>query len=294
MTMENHALIFGASGTQGWAIVNELLHSYPTLETFSRVTALTHRPLPDNNLSGINLLENNVEQDLEEKVRAIGTVTHVFFTAYIHHEDPQQEISINVRTLRNAITAVEKLSNNLKSVVLATGVEAYGVHLMKDFPYRDRLPLSEDLPRIPKPWCSQLFYYFQTDFLAERSRGKAWTYCELRPDTIIGFVPNKNAFCLPQTLARFLALYREMNGEGAECPFPGSEGASRCMANDSGQDSIARFAIHAALHPQVCGGGQAFNIVSHSVPASWVEKWPKVCEFFGLMGTPPIPEGVPN
>jgi nucleoside-diphosphate-sugar epimerase len=88
----NHALIFGASGITGWAIVNEILNGYPDRSTFSKVTALTNRPLTQevsqwpsddrlNIVSGLNLLEGS-QQDLEKSLRArvdgVDTVTHVY------------------------------------------------------------------------------------------------------------------------------------------------------------------------------------------------------------------------
>lgn len=40
-----HALIFGASGLAGWAVVDQLLSNYPAPGTFSTVTALLNCPL---------------------------------------------------------------------------------------------------------------------------------------------------------------------------------------------------------------------------------------------------------
>jgi len=91
--MGNHALIFGATGIQGWAIVNEILNNYPNSEAFDRVTALSNRPFTDNLLwpdsekmlkvSGLDLLasggQNGIERFLEWKIEDVKTVTHVFF-----------------------------------------------------------------------------------------------------------------------------------------------------------------------------------------------------------------------
>jgi len=208
-------------------------------------------------------------------------------TAYIFKADPAEEISENVELLKRAITAIEHLSKKLKFVVLPTGTKAYGVQCIAEFPFADKLPLSEDLPRIPEPWRSQNFYYNQTDWLDSQSNGKPWTWCEVRPDVVVGFVPNNNVYCLAQTLATYLSCYRELEGKGAECAFPGTEKSWKILSNDSGQDIIARFCIHAALHPETCGGGQAYNVASSSKPSSWAQKWPIICEFFGLKGTPP-------
>ena len=161
------------------------------------------------------------------------------------------------------------------------------MQMLSDFPFADSLPLSEDLPRIPEPWQSQNFYYNMCDWLKQESSGKGWTWCEIRPDMIPGFVPNNNVYCLAQTLATYLACYRELEGEGAECAFPGTEVSWQNLSNDSSQDVCAKFSIYAALHPEICGNGQAFNVADNSKPASWSERWPVLCGFFNLSGTPP-------
>lgn len=189
--------------------------------------------------------------------------------------------------LKRAVSAIENTSKALKFVLLPTGTKAYGLQCLADFPFKDKLPLSEDLPRIPEPWRSQNFYYNQTDWLESQSAGKAWTWCEVRPDVVIGFVPNNNVYCLAQTLATYLACYKEVEGEGAEVAFPGTEKSWMILSNDSSQDIVARFSIHAALHGDTCGQGQAFNVASNSNPSSWSEKWPVICAFFNLKGAPP-------
>ena len=47
---------------------------------------------------------------------------------------------------------------------------------------------------------------------------------------------------------------------------------------------VARFSIHASLHPEKTGG-LAFNTAG---PVnSWSGKWPIICKYFGLEGTGP-------
>lgn len=95
--MANHALVFGASGILGWAVVNELLNNYPAKGTYSKVTALTNRPLtlegalwPKSDedspkleiISGIDLTQGTTEEVKEifkSKISSIETVTHVFY-----------------------------------------------------------------------------------------------------------------------------------------------------------------------------------------------------------------------
>ncbi|KAK5118000.1 hypothetical protein LTR62_004044 [Meristemomyces frigidus] len=303
-TPRNHALVYGATGIQGWAVVNQLLEGYPTKNSFEKITALANRPPSENMLwpkndklqiiSGINLLNDGGQVALEKQMKAevpgIDTVTHVFFFAYIFKEDPTQEITTNVTLLQRAVTAAENLSPNLKFVLLPTGTKAYGVQCLANFPFASNLPLSEDLPRIPEPYQSQNFYYNQTDWLTSQSKGKEWTWCEVRPDVVVGFVPNNNVYCLAQTLATYLSCFREVEGSGAECVFPGTEKSWKILSNDSSQDVVARFCIHAVLNPEACGQGRAFNVADNSRPSTWEEKWPVICEFFGLRGIAP-PKG---
>jgi hypothetical protein len=90
----DHALIFGASGISGWAITNQILNGYPSKDAFSKVTALTNRPLsrqdalwPESDklqlVSGIDLLNKEgqkaLEDEMKSKIEDIDTVTQVFF-----------------------------------------------------------------------------------------------------------------------------------------------------------------------------------------------------------------------
>jgi nucleoside-diphosphate-sugar epimerase len=132
-----HALVYGASGITGWAIVNQILNNYPDATTFSKVTALTNRPLspevtqwPKSSklelVSGLDLLKESqeeLEKSMQEKISGIRNVTHVFFFAYIMDADPEQEIAINVDLLKRAVVAIEHLSTNLQFVVLPTGTK---------------------------------------------------------------------------------------------------------------------------------------------------------------------------
>jgi hypothetical protein len=86
-----HALIFGASGISGWALLNQI-RTYPTTSTFKRITAVTRRPftleqaqIPQDDritiASGIDLTKSasEVASALKEKVPDIDSVSHVFF-----------------------------------------------------------------------------------------------------------------------------------------------------------------------------------------------------------------------
>lgn len=162
--------------------------------------------------------------------------------------------------------------------------------MLDKFPFANDLPLKETLPPIPEPYLSQLFYYNQIDCLKRISKGKKWSWCEVRPDNIIGFVPNNNAYCLAQTLALYLSLYRFVEGSGAKCPFPGNDKSWVNLYNEAPQDMVAHFSIHASLHPDKTAS-QSFNVGGQE--DSWSGKWPIICDYFGLKGTGPE-EGSPQ
>lgn len=93
----NHAIVFGASGLIGWSAVNQLLSGYPSTGTFSKVTAVTNRTVPESELywsppssdrprlqvvSGINLLDETaapLAEQLRERVAEAEQITHVFY-----------------------------------------------------------------------------------------------------------------------------------------------------------------------------------------------------------------------
>ena len=93
MSTAKHALVFGASGMCGWGVVNAILNDYPSKDTFSRVSALTNRPLsreaarwPEDQrlhtVSGIDLLkgsQEDLEKTLSEQILDVATVTQFFF-----------------------------------------------------------------------------------------------------------------------------------------------------------------------------------------------------------------------
>jgi nucleoside-diphosphate-sugar epimerase len=93
----NHAIVFGASGLIGWALVDQLLSPYPHSGSFSKVTAVTNRALsrsktywpeseshrPDLQLvSGIDLRHGDgatLAHSLKQAVKDVESVTHIYY-----------------------------------------------------------------------------------------------------------------------------------------------------------------------------------------------------------------------
>ncbi|KAF4549239.1 Hypothetical protein D9617_22g065840 [Elsinoe fawcettii] len=293
-----HALIFGASGISGWSLLNQT-RIYPSQTSFTRITGTTNRPFTlkqaqipaDDRIktaSGINLTKpvNEIVATLKGKVADIDTVTHVFFTAYIQEEGFEKLKATNTRLLEHAVRAIEQLSPGLEVIILQTGGKGYGLEFPKDVKIKP--PLAEDCARIPEPWASKIFYYTQYDLLTELSRGKRWTFTEVRPDGVVGFAPGSNAMNMAQGIAIYLTLFKVVNGSGSRVPFPGQQHGYHSTHSDTFQDLLSKMEIHAALNPDRCGEGGVFNIADGKT-VTWAEVWPKLCEYFGLVGGDPDP-----
>jgi len=168
---------------------------------------------------------------------------------------------------------------------MLTFSKMYGFLLQDDhyFP----VPLSESLPRLKPPFSDQLFYHDQLDWLGSYAAQKSWTWCETRPDIIIGFAPNHSAYSLAASLAIYFSLWREINGSGSVVPFPGTPKSWKAKHNEAGSDMIAKQTIFLSLHPKISGNGEAFNVASSPSPETWEEKWPQLCKYFGLQSAPP-------
>lgn len=95
--MAHHALVFGASGILGWSIVDQILKNYPETGSFSKVTALSNRPLSEKDafwpvggsgnptlqiVDGIDLTSGTMEEmreKLQSRISDIETVTHIYY-----------------------------------------------------------------------------------------------------------------------------------------------------------------------------------------------------------------------
>ncbi|OCL09603.1 hypothetical protein AOQ84DRAFT_388059 [Glonium stellatum] len=296
------ALVFGASGVTGWAFVNEILNDYPTKGVWMKVHALTNRPIslhdsmwsndPRLNIvSGVDLLKGNqeeLEQVMKEKIKGVEEVTHVYYLAYKANKDLKKELDDAVTMFQRSTTAMDHLSPKLEFVVLQTGAKMYGCHLLENHPadYMP-VPLAESLPRLKQPYQDLLFYHPQLDWITAYAEDKTWNWCDTRPDIIIGFVPNQNFYSLGTVLGIYLSLFKEVEGEGEDCPFPGTLKSWDAKSIDGSSDMIARQTIYLSLTLPKESKGEGFNVADVKAPETWSSKWPQLCAYFGLKGTRP-------
>ncbi|KAH2198737.1 hypothetical protein KXW59_004175 [Aspergillus fumigatus] len=223
-------------------------------------------------------------EQLKTKVEDIMSVDIVFFCAYIQASDYALLRKINTDLLRTAILATSAVAPNLEVVILQTGGKGYGLEFQDKI--RIQPPLHEDLPRIPEPWRSKIFYYDQYDLLMELSKGSKWTFSEIRPDGVVGVAPSSNAMNMAHGIAIYLTLYREAHGVGASVPFPGTRQGYYSTHSDTFQDILSQLEIYVALHREKCVNGSSFNAADGQT-VSWAQVWPGLCAYFGLVGCEP-------
>lgn len=149
------------------------------------------------------------------------------------------------------------------------------------------LPIEESAPRIAPPYDEHIFYYGQVDAATELSKCKKWDFVDIRPDAIVGFVPNHNPMNIAEPLGLYLALWKSL-GKSDEVPFPGTEESYKHVHSNGSQDIIARLMIYASLHPELTAG-KSFNIADVDYSVSWSMVWPGITAYFGLKGVGPLP-----
>ena len=115
-TPKPHAVVFGASGIAGWALVKELLNDYPLSNTFGRITAVLNRPMSledsqwprDDRLRiaiGANLTADDavLQETLKAQIKEVETISHVYYAGgcrQIREDSPKAQLTEIKRTSR--------------------------------------------------------------------------------------------------------------------------------------------------------------------------------------------------
>ncbi|KAJ3564393.1 hypothetical protein NPX13_g7861 [Xylaria arbuscula] len=310
----HHAIVFGASGLIGWAIIDQLLRCYPEAGTFSKITAVTNRPIelsetywpePDANrpslqlVSGVDLRHGDsaaLSTSLKQAVKDIDTVTHLFYLVFTSVPDDIEEVAVNRGMFQAVIDAHNLLWQDLKFVIFPGGTRGYGIYAPGGV---FTPPLAEAMVNnLPPDYEKTVVYPVYRRILSAASEGRNWTWCEVCPDAIIGFTPNGSQFSLALHWAQYLSLYAHNHGVGptqqqtgkpaVEVPFPGNTAGASSLFSPVSATTLARFMVYASLHPDICGGGRLFNVADNETPCTYGELWPRLASWFGLVGTGPV------
>ena len=214
--------------------------------------------------------------DCEAKLGRLTDITHVAYTAVYEKADvtrgwsEMDHVEVNLAMLRNLVEVLEPASPGLRHITLMQGTKAYGGHLG---PFRQ--PARESDPRYMGP----NFYYNQMDWLAERQKGKSWTWTILRPQIVCGI-----AIGSPLNIITAIGVYAAISREyGLPLRFPG--GASR-IGEATDARLIATAMEWAGTSPN--SGNQIYNIANGDVYV-WENVWPRVASLFGMEMAAPHP-----
>ena len=260
------ALVAGALGVTGRAAVN-----YLTSLGEWEVIGLSRRS-PEFPTSAKYIALNLLDRPgLEERLRGIADISHIFFAALQPAANFFDEVAPNLAMLANTVEVVERFSPSLRKVLLVEGAKFYGAHLG---PYKT--PAKETDPRHMPP----NFYYDQEDYLVERSIGKIWSWTAFRPSSICGFAVGN-----PMNMATVIAVYASLCRElGLPLRFPGSTEAYHAIMEMTDAELLAKAMVWAATNDQC--NGQAFNITNGDFDR-WENLWPRIAEFFKIEYAPP-------
>lgn len=261
MAERRHALVVGATGVVGRNLLRHLLGTGAW-----DVTAVSRRP-PDvpGNLHHlpVDLLDRAATLTALGQPRGL---THVFYAAYVQRPTWGETVAPNVEMLANLLDAVEPASPDLAHVNLTQGTKWYGNHLG---PFRT--PAREDDPRHMPP----NFYYDQQDLVAERQRGKRWTWSATRPHAICGFATGN-----PMNLVMVLAVYAAISKAlGLPLRHPGTAENWRALYQCTDADHLARATAWMATDP-ACAN-EAFNITNGDL-IRWENFWPRFAQHLGM------------
>jgi len=265
MSTKYSALVVGASGIIGHAVVREL-NNRPDWQV---------RAMPRTFVDGVE----TVKADLTDAVatakalEAARDTTHVFYAALKGGKDLADEEAINGGMLRNLLDGLKAVGAPLQRVVHYQGAKVYGVHLGHAL-----APFYEDDPRHLGP----NFYYAQEDLLRERAAAGKFEWSILRPDVVVGDIVG-NPMNIVMVMGVFAALSRQA---GVPLRFPGSHKTyNGALAQTTDAGWMARASVWAALDP--AARNEAFNLVGE--PFRWERIWHAVARNFGMEVAAPQP-----
>ncbi|MFN3866031.1 MAG: SDR family oxidoreductase [Demequina sp.] len=258
-----HALVVGASGITGSALVHQLTASG------WRVTGLSRSPVPGSPAQHVAADLRSLES-LREGLGELRP-THVFFTAWSRQATELENIRVNGAMVRDLL-AVLGPQGTLRHVALVTGLkhylgpfEAYGQGDLPDTPF------LEDAERLPV----DNFYYAQEDELFAAAAAYGFSWSVHRSHTVIGHAVG-NAMNIASTLAAYAGIQAHVDRPFI---FPGSRTQWDGVVDLTDANLLADHQAWAAITPGAAN--TAFNVVNGDV-VRWRRLWPRLAAHLGV------------
>lgn len=268
MEQRKVALVVGANGVIGANLVAHL----QTLKDWE-VIGLSRRA--NTTQQGIRSIAVDLlnRADVEDKLRELDTVTHIFYTAYQDKPTWAELVAPNMAMLRHVAEVMEQVAPALQHISFMQGYKVYGAHLG---PFKT--PAKETDPPIMLPE----FMTEQQRYIEQLQAGKSWTWSAIRPSVVSGF-----ALGNPLNLALVIAVYASISKE-LQLPFrfPGKRGAYHHLMEMTDAGLLAKATVWAATEARCAN--QAFNINNGDL-FRWEDMWPKIGAYFGLQLADPVP-----
>ncbi|KAI1504811.1 hypothetical protein F5X99DRAFT_371058 [Biscogniauxia marginata] len=272
------ALVTGATGITGSAIVNALINSPDYSEVYTLSRSKSFEPHPKVKHATIDLQAS--ADEMAKSLTHIPPPTHIYFCAYLANSDEGEASRINGAMLSNFLTALVKTGQivELRHFVLTCGLKQYGVHQGQP-----KNPIFED-DDASLVWLEQEdrppnFYYTQQRILekAAEDAGNTWAWTTTYPSDVIGFA-RANFMNLVTGLGLYCAVSKEL--EGSQLVFPGSKITYRAFSTWTSARLHADFCLWAGKAPNA--KNQRFNVVNGDTQ-SWQDLWPRLAARFGCV-----------
>ncbi len=260
------ALVVGATGVVGRNLLQHLL----ALEDWHVIAVSRRAPDLEGDYRHIPVDLMDAADCADKFGRDLG-VTHVFYAAYVEMPSWAETVAPNLAMLTNLMDAVEVAAPGLQHVNLMHGTKWYGNHLGSF-----KTPAQENDPRHMPP----NFYYDQQDFIAERQKGKSWTWSTARPHGVCGFAVGN-----PMNLVMVLSVYATLSKAlGLPLRHPGSRANAHALYQVSDTALLSRAAVWMSTNTGCAN--EPFNVTNGDI-FRWEDMWPAFADYFDMNLAPP-------
>lgn len=260
--MADHALIVGATGIIGNALVERLVENGGW--------AISGLARHARSRPGVDAIQVDLtDAGAVKQALASRGITHAFICTWSRQATEAENCRVNGAMLRNVVDALG--NDKLHHVALVTGTKHY-LGPFEAFGKRGaETPFRETQPRLPV----ENFYYVQEDILFEAATRGGFTWSVHRPHTVIGYAVG-NVMNMASTLAAYAVICRET---GRPFVFPGSPQQYTAVTDVTDARILARHLMWAATTP--AAANEAFNVVNGEV-FRWRWLWDKIAAYFEL------------